>query len=35
MSDFIPGGIPASEGFDYKIKHKTNYPDLMTRYRKR
>ena len=26
--DFIPGGIPASEGFDYD-KTKKNYPDIM------
>jgi len=26
--DFIPGGIPASEGFDYD-KTQKNYPDLM------
>ena len=26
--DFIPGGIPASEGFDYN-KTQENYPDLM------
>ena len=26
--DFIPGGIPASEGFDYD-KTLKNYPDVM------